>query len=290
VTAFNLSDTRTHGSVRVLAGDVRRHDFRLGPVQPPTVVEQSGPIQVCPGSQAVIGIVAAGEESTMRWRKDGVELDDDDHYAGTTTDCLIVNNVDEVVAGLYTCEVTNGMGSAVSNPIALSLKTTTLVTQQPAPTGVQLHGDAEFRLVAAGTGLTYRWRKDGVALSDGLKISGAKTSILRVLDVTASSLGSYDCVVTGDCGSLICDANPLFLGFAPGDFDADQDVDMEDFGILQICMTSVGVAQTNPACRKVLLDEDTDVDPEDVVRFLRCFAGPGVTPPLDCANWSPAAK
>lgn len=62
----------------------------------------------------------------------------------------------------------------------------------------------------------------------------------------------------------------------PGDFDGDEDVDQEDFGHLQFCLTGPGIAQDLPSCANARLDSDADVDDADVARFLGCFTGPGV--------------
>jgi hypothetical protein len=71
-----------------------------------------------------------------------------------------------------------------------------------------------------------------------------------------------------------------------GDMDNDLDVDQEDFGPLQACLTGTGIAQTNPACAKANLDGDTDVDMDDVTLFLACQSGPGRTPPASCVTGS----
>jgi hypothetical protein len=68
----------------------------------------------------------------------------------------------------------------------------------------------------------------------------------------------------------------------PGDFDGDGDVDQEDFGHLQACLTGPGIAQTDPECINARLDDDTDVDIDDVEIFLACFGGPGMPPAATC--------
>ncbi|HOA75073.1 MAG TPA: phosphodiester glycosidase family protein [Phycisphaerae bacterium] len=67
-----------------------------------------------------------------------------------------------------------------------------------------------------------------------------------------------------------------------GDTDNDGDVDQEDFGLLQACLTNIGVAQNDPACDRAKLDADNDVDFEDVSLFIECFSGPNNTPPTSC--------
>lgn len=63
------------------------------------------------------------------------------------------------------------------------------------------------------------------------------------------------------------------------DFDEDGDVDHDDFGILQSCLTGQAVPQTDPDCLDARLDfdntptGDTDVDLNDVNIFLGCALG-----------------
>jgi len=68
------------------------------------------------------------------------------------------------------------------------------------------------------------------------------------------------------------------------DFDEDGDVDQEDFGYFQSCLTGSAVPQTDPACSKALLDGDEDVDHNDFAIFEACFSGPGIPYHPDCAN------
>lgn len=71
-----------------------------------------------------------------------------------------------------------------------------------------------------------------------------------------------------------------------GDFDDDGDVDQEDFGEFQVCLTGTGIPQMDPACDGARLDPiespDLDVDEDDLAVFLGCMAGPGISPPESC--------
>ncbi len=69
----------------------------------------------------------------------------------------------------------------------------------------------------------------------------------------------------------------------PGDFDLDSDVDQEDFGHLQACLTGSGQPQMDPACLDARLDGDRDVDPNDWAIFEACISGPNVPADPGCA-------
>jgi hypothetical protein len=70
--------------------------------------------------------------------------------------------------------------------------------------------------------------------------------------------------------------------FIPGDMDSDCDVDQEDFGLFQACLSGAGVPQTDPDCIDARLDGNDDVGPEDVAIFLACLGGPNMPPAAAC--------
>ena len=61
---------------------------------------------------------------------------------------------------------------------------------------------------------TYQWRKDGVPLSDGGSISGSQTATLTIDPVSFDDAGSYDVIVTDDCGTVTSSAAALSVEFA----------------------------------------------------------------------------
>lgn len=77
----------------------------------------------------------------------------------------------------------------------------------------------------------------------------------------------------------------LWLGLAKPaipDFDYDKDVDQEDFGRFQECLSGAGNMQGRTECALARLDEDEDVDQQDMVVFLACLSGAGQPAPASC--------
>jgi len=70
----------------------------------------------------------------------------------------------------------------------------------------------------------------------------------------------------------------------PGDFDADEDVDLEDFGFLQGCLSGMNIPPTDPDCIAADLDEDKDVDQADMGIFINCLSGPNIPADFFCAE------
>ncbi len=69
----------------------------------------------------------------------------------------------------------------------------------------------------------------------------------------------------------------------PGDFDGDYDVDQEDFGHLQQCLSGEATPHGS-GCTDADADSDGDVDAADVALFHRCMSGPNVIGDSHCAD------
>ncbi len=242
---------------------------------------------LCPGENAAFGVSATGTGTlTYRWQKDGSDLSDDARHVGTATANLAVTGVVSVDEGSYRCVVTGATGGVTSYSAALALREPIAITQQPVSqdTPPVLHRtDVTFAIVATGeTPISFQWQKNGAGLSDGGHYSGTATPTLMIDDADSSDNGAYRCRVSGGCGTEFSDEAILKVAFA--DFDGDLDVDLEDFGHIQACMTGYGNPQTDPACLDARLDADADVDDTDLLIFHRCHSGAGVPADPNCPD------
>lgn len=68
------------------------------------------------------------------------------------------------------------------------------------------------------------------------------------------------------------------------DFDRDLDVDLEDFGRFQSCLTGPGVNQSDEACDWARIDEDDDVDADDYMLFRDCMTGANIAYTPGCSG------
>lgn len=68
------------------------------------------------------------------------------------------------------------------------------------------------------------------------------------------------------------------------DFDADGDVDVSDFGFLQLCFNGPSRPFPFAGCDNADFDGDGDVDLSDFSRFLACFNGPSRPPAAGCSS------
>jgi len=97
-------------------------------------------------------------------------------------------------------------------------------------------------------------------------------------DPACLELPEWDCLQIGgiyhgpntDCATTVCCPTP------PADHDVDGDVDLEDFGHFQACLTGLAVPLTDMACWCVDLDGDGDVDRDDQAAFRSAMTGAGI--------------
>ncbi len=164
--------------------------------------------------------------------------------------------------------------SVTATPHVLPLPGTDGVTQLSATTS-----DAD------GDIISYWWSLVSKPASAAPVIVSPATMNTQITGLTVQ--GSYVFRLTAvDRASVTTRDITVNVRTIPGDMDADLDVDQEDFGLFQACITGQDVAQTLPACSKAKLDGDSDVDIGDADKFLACLSvsGPGVQGDPECGN------
>ncbi len=72
---------------------------------------------------------------------------------------------------------------------------------QPLDRVVAPGGNTIFTVTAFGTGLTYQWFKDGVALTNGAVVANAQTATLSLSGVSLANQGTYTVVVSDGLGN-----------------------------------------------------------------------------------------
>jgi len=126
--------------------------------------------------------------------------------------------------------------------------------------------------------VSYAWDFENDGTVDDT--SGPATSHLYALPGTHS----VRLTVTNNYGFAGSTTTQIIAQSYRGDFDLDGDVDQENFGHLQACITGPGVSQDDPACRNARLDADSDVDSDDVALFRQCMSGAGAPADSACAE------
>lgn len=87
-----------------------------------TVSAHPQPVNVRCGGMASFGVTAAGSATiSYAWRHNSMAVSNSSRISGATTVALNINGVIATDAGPYDVVVTNGCGSAMSNPAALGI-------------------------------------------------------------------------------------------------------------------------------------------------------------------------
>ncbi len=114
------------------------------------------------------------------------------------------------------------------------------------------------------------------SLTHSSGLSWTQQDVTAGLDTRGFSFTMEDAEIT----VLVLTVSPTVRA----DFNRDGDVDLEDFGLMQACLTAPAIPQLDPACADARLDPGEDVDADDLRIFLDCLSGPNLPPMLDCAD------
>ncbi len=148
--------------------------------------------------------------------------------------------------------------------------------------GLSLDPDT-FLLTNTGSGtLNYTITSNAGWLSPSVSAgsnSGSDDDITIHYNLTGLAAGDYTGVLTitpsAGGGPRTITVSLRITALKP-DMDRDGDVDQQDYGRFQTCLTGAYIPQTDPDCADARLDEDSDVDADDAALFLGCFSGPDV--------------
>jgi hypothetical protein len=186
---------------------------------PPAISSISADQTACstPGT-ASYTVAATGDGLTYSWRLNGVALvngaqGNGSTVAGQGTATLSLSTLtssNTVAAGAGYDVVVSGVSpcaAATSTRRALTVSTAPSISAISADqTACSTPGTASYTVTAAGSGLSYSWRLNGVALvngvqGDGSTVAGQGTVTLSLSTLTSSNTvasgAGYDCVVSG---------------------------------------------------------------------------------------------
>lgn len=143
----------------------------------PSIITQSPSASVCTGESFGFSVTASGSAPlAYQWQKNGVDI------AGETTATITFLTIALTDAGTYTCRISNGCGSTISNNAVLTVLTTPAAPGATGATGCE--GASVTLTATGGTNGQYRW----YVLEEGIDAYGDPiTEILLIAGQTNST-------------------------------------------------------------------------------------------------------
>lgn len=115
------------------------------------------------------------------------------------------------------------------------------ILQHPAGRMVTRGQTAAFRVTARGTGaLDFQWYKDGLALTNNTRVSGATTSELTVLGAQPGDAGHYAVIITNLAGATTSEAALLEVIWPPAITEQPQSLLLDVGSEARFNVTAVG--------------------------------------------------
>lgn len=184
------------------AGSVTSNSAVVTVVDPISITTQPMSQTVDVGANVTMTVAATGPGTlAYQWAKNGNTI------SGATGTTLSLNNVTAASSGSYTCYVTNEYQTSwygvTSSPAVLTVKSAPVFTTQPAATRSVSEGNSlSLWVEVAGAGpVTYQWKKDGAALTNGSRFSGTTSYNLSVWSMTTAEAGNYTVDATNAYGT-----------------------------------------------------------------------------------------
>ncbi len=121
--------------------------------------------------------------------------------------------------------------------------------------------------------------------SDNLLTAGFGTGVGALDGPTAVAIDLLSNVYIVDTNNLRAMRFDLpFTGEPPVDFDADQDVDLDDFAAIVGCIMGPMAGPPDSSCIHTNIDDLGDVDLRDLALFQNCVSGKDQSADRDCLN------
>lgn len=170
---------------------------------PPIILSQPTNQTVLAGTPVQLSVTFTSQVPvTLQWLMDGTNLVDGGDITGSATSVLTVSPTQGQDSGNYQVIVSNDFGAVTSAVATLTVLVPANIITQPVDQFVILSNNATFNTAVAGTApVLFRWYFNGVALSDGGRITGSTGPSLNIASVLTNDNGSYQLVVSNAYGA-----------------------------------------------------------------------------------------
>ncbi len=187
----------------------------------PTISVQPSNQVIALTSNANFSVTAAGSGLAYQWKKGASSLSNGGRISGATSSALTISGVLDSDAGTYSCMITNTGGGTNSSAVTLTVIDPPNITTQPVSQVASNGSTVMFHVVATGGSLSYQWKKNASALSNGGDFSGVTTPDLTVQVSTLVDVGIYSVTVSNIAGTMTSLGAALRLNQATTNFFDD---------------------------------------------------------------------
>jgi gliding motility-associated-like protein len=177
---------------------------------PAIITEQPRNTSICAGESTSLSINATGYNVTYQWQKNNINI------GGATSPVYPLNNATVNDSGRYRCMVYSTCDTVTSTNARVTVTAPLVISQQPSVLLTPCEGTtASLNVTATGNVLAYQWKKNGIALINDIRISGAQAANLQILNLVAGDEGNYTCELTGTCNTISTTISRIDIQAAP---------------------------------------------------------------------------
>ena len=171
---------------------------------PPSILDHSGNIERCEGSEAIFSVNATGTETLLyQWYFNGNSIEN------ATTPSYAINTISVSDNGKYTCKVNNSCNFIISDTMQLVVDTQPGIIDQTSDGQVCIGADFTFGVSVSGTEtLIYQWYHNDLAIDQ-------TGNTFTINNVTTSDAGDYYCYVSNKCGDVYSNIVTLSVDSLP---------------------------------------------------------------------------
>jgi len=189
--------------VAIAAGDDSA--LALVDAEGPFLVRAIGDLDAVLGAEITLTAAVHGSAPLVFQWYEGVQpLADSERISGTATQNLVIQEARLEDTGEYSLLARNAGGIVVTPAARLTVFAAPRIEKQPESLSSSLGSEALLSASADGAGpLAYQWFKDGTALIDNERVSGAGLQQLRIGSLVFGDAGEYSVAVSNAHGSVI---------------------------------------------------------------------------------------
>jgi uncharacterized delta-60 repeat protein len=170
----------------------------------PTFTSQASSLTATQGQSAGFSVTATGTPLNYFWKKNGTFI------SGQTSASLNFASVVPADGAIYTCQVSNFLGSITSTGAVLTVAYPPTILVLPVGQTIGVGSNFTVSVTAIGNpNVSYQWR------TNGMVIAGATVSSYTVTNAQASDTADYDVVLTNSIGSITSSVATVSVVYYP---------------------------------------------------------------------------